>query len=152
MRRVYIAVLIVVGVLVFVVVSAFLARVLSVDGAERGAITSLVQAEARGDQAYVLDHLRGCRQSPACRDRVAENIAALTHPGSVKIIQILPSAGFSLTSTLGTARVAWEVGSSLPIVQCLRIQRAGNALRGLSVELLAITPRIASDSDCPSSF
>jgi len=152
MRRMYLAVLIAVGVLVFVGVSALLARVFSVDSVERSAITSLVQAEARGDPAYLLDHLGGCRQSAACRDRVTQNIAALTHPGSVKIIQILPSAGFSLTGTLGTARVAWEVGSSLPIVQCLRVRRAGNALRGLSVELLAITPRIASDSDCPSSF
>ena len=144
--------LIAVGVVVFVGVSALLARAFSVDGVERSAITSVVQAEARGDQAYVLHHLRGCRQSPACRDRVAQNIAALTHPGSVTIIQILPSAGFSLTGTVGTARVAWEVGGSLPIVQCLRVRRAGNVLRGLSVELLAITPRIDSDSDCPTSF
>jgi hypothetical protein len=148
----YLVALIAGGLVVFVGVSALLARVFSVDSVERSTITSLVQAEARGDQAYVLDHLRGCRQSATCRDRVAQNVAALTHAGSVKIIQILPSAGFSLTGTLGTARVAWEVGSSLPIVQCLRVRRAGNALRGLSVELLAITPRIESDSVCPSSF
>jgi hypothetical protein len=152
MRRLYLAALIVGGVLVFVAVSVLLARVFSVDGVERSAITSLVQAEARGDQAYVVDHLEGCAQSSACRDRVAQNIATLTHPGSVQIIQILPSAGFSLTSTLGISRVAWEAGSSLPIVQCLRVRRAGNALHGLHVELLAITLRIPSDSDCPSSF
>jgi len=152
MRRLHLVALIVVAVIVFVGVSVVLARVFGVDAAERDAITSLVQAEARGDQSYVLDHVQGCRQRPACRNRVAHNIAALTHSGSVKVIQILPSAGFSLTSTLGIARVAWEVGSSLPIVQCLRVRRAGNALRGLNVELLAITPRIASDSDCPSSF
>ncbi|MBV9716836.1 MAG: hypothetical protein JOZ64_15780, partial [Solirubrobacterales bacterium] len=67
-------------------------------------------------------------------------------------IQIQPSAGFSLGSTLGTARVAWQAGGSLPIVQCIRVRRAGNAVSGFNVQLLAVTPRIRSDADCPATF
>jgi hypothetical protein len=70
----------------------------------------------------------------------------------VSIIQIQPSAGFSLTGTLGVARVAWNAGRSLPIVQCVRVRRAGNALSGLRVELLEVSRRIASDAACPARF
>lgn len=148
MRRLYIA-LIAAAVVLFLVVSALLARVFSVDGAERGAITSLVQAEARGDQAEVVSDIDGCGASPSCRSQIARDVAPLRRAGTVEIIQINPSAGFSLGSTLGTARVAWETNKSLPITQCLRIRRAGNAISGLRVELLAITPRLQTDADCP---
>jgi hypothetical protein len=150
-RRLYLG-LIALGILLFLAISALLARAFSVDGAERAAITSLVQAEARGDQAGVVSTITGCAASNACRARLVATVAPLRRPGHVTIIQIQASAGFSLTGTLGTARVAWSAGSSLPIVQCVRVRRAGNAISGLHVELLAITPRIASDSDCPSRF
>jgi hypothetical protein len=148
-RRVYI-VGIVAGVVVFLAISAVLARVLSADGAERGAITALLTAEARGDVRGMIDRIDGCRQDPSCRAGAARNAAALKHAGSVSIIQLNPSAGFSLASTLGTARVAWNVGGSLPIVQCVRVRRAGNALSGLRIELLSITRRLAGDATCPA--
>ena len=47
----------------FIGVSALLARAWSVDGAERSAITDLVEAEARGDQAGVVARIKGCDQS-----------------------------------------------------------------------------------------
>jgi hypothetical protein len=97
----------------------------------------------------VVDRLDGCGRDAACRARAAENAATLKRAGAVSIIQLQPSAGFSLTSTLGTARVAWDVGGSLPIVQCVRVRRAGNAISGLRIELLAITPRLAGDATCP---
>jgi hypothetical protein len=150
-RRLYLA-LIVLGIVVFLVVSALLARAFSVDGAERGAITSLVQAEARGDQAGVVASIRGCAASPACRARIAAEVAPLRQPGAVSIIQIQPSAGFSLGSTLGTARVAWSAGGALPVVQCVQVKHAGNVISGLHVELLAITRRLQTDADCPARF
>ena len=58
MRRVY-WVGIVIGVLVFLLISALLARVFSADGAERSAITALVTAEARGDVAQVIAKIDG---------------------------------------------------------------------------------------------
>jgi hypothetical protein len=147
-RRLYI-VGIVVGVLLFLAISALLARVFSVDGAERSAITSLVQIEAKGNAHGVIDRLDGCAQDAACQARAVADAAVLKHPGSISILQLEPSAGFSLTSTLGTARVAWNVGGSLPIVQCVRVRRAGTVLSGLRVELLSISPKLAGDATCP---
>ena len=151
MRRLYLL-LIAAGIVLFLFVSALLARALSVDGAERSAVTDLIQAEARGNTQAVITRITRCRQSAACQARAAHNAAALAHPGSVSIVQLQPSAGFSLTGTVGTARVAWIVGGSLPIVQCVRVQRAGNVLSGLRVELLEVSVRIKSDTDCPRSF
>jgi hypothetical protein len=150
-RRLHLLLLFV-GLLVFLAVSAVLARVLSIDGAERSAITSLMQAEASGNTAAMIGRIEHCRQSPSCQARVAEDVAYLHRAGSVAILELNPSAGFSLGSTTGTARVAWRAGSALPIVQCVRVRRAGNALSGLRVELLVLSVRIKTDGDCPPHF
>ncbi len=140
------------GVILFLLISAILARAFSVDGAERSAITSVVQAEARGDAVAVLGRITGCSANAACQARVRADVAALHHPGSVTVIQIQTSSSFSLTSTLGTARVAWTVGGSHTFVQCLRVRHAGNVVSGLRVELLKLSTRIASNADCPARF
>ncbi len=152
MRRSRIIALLALAVVVFLIISGLLARAFSADGAERSAITSLVQAEARGDQSAMLDQISGCRENFACRARVARDAAVLERPGTVSIIQIQPSAGFSLGGTLGTARVAWNAGGSLPIVQCMKVRRAGNVLRGLHVELLELSERIPSNQACPADY
>ena len=148
MRRAYLL-LIAAALLLFIAISALLARVFSADGAERSALTALVRAEARGDTAGALERINGCRANATCSARVEQYVATLKRPGSVAILEINPSAGFSLTSTVGTARVAWNVGGSLPIVQCVRVRRGGNAIGGWHIELLAIL-KIASNADCPS--
>jgi hypothetical protein len=150
-RRTYIA-LIALAAVLFLAVSAVLARVWSADGAESSAVAALIQAEARGDASAMLAKLTGCRADPSCRARVVAAAATLRRPGALLILQNQPSTGFSLTGTLGSARVAWRTGSGLPVVQCVKVQRAGNAISGLRVELLAITPRIKSDADCPAHF
>jgi hypothetical protein len=150
-RRVYI-VGIVVGILLFLVISALLARVFSANSAEQSAITSLVQSEAKGDVNEIVNQVRRCRTDPSCRQRAAVNAAALKHAGSVSIIQLQPSTSFSLGGTEGTARVAWNVGGSLPIVQCVKVRRAGNPVGGLSVQLLVVSKRIASDAACPAHY
>ena len=152
MRRRTIVSLIVAAAVVFLVLSALLARGLSVGGAEDSAITDVVKAEARGDAGAIVGLIDGCRATPACRARATINSEALKRSGTVSIIQIQPSAGFSLTSTLGTARVAWLVGSSLPRVQCVRVHRVGNLLQGFTVRLLRISVRIKSDHACPAHF
>ncbi len=148
MRRTYLT-LIAVAILLFLAVSGLLARIFSADGAERSAITALVQAEARGDAAGMLSRMTGCRADPACVQRVRSNAAVLTRRGAVSILQIQPSTGFSLTGTTGYARVAWKTPASLPIVQCVRVHRSGNAVSGIRIELLAMTPRLKSDASCP---
>jgi hypothetical protein len=150
-RRAYILA-IAAAIILFLLVSALLARVLSANSAEQSAITSLVKDEARGDANAVLDDIAECRTSPACRTRAAENATALKHSGAVSIIQIQPSTSFSIAGTLGTARVAWNVGGSLPIVQCVRVHRTGNAISGLKVDLLEVSRRIKSDTACPARY
>ncbi len=150
MRRPQVLALIALAIVVFIVISALLARVFSAEGAERDAITSLVKAEARGDQSYVIAQISGCQADPSCRQRIGTDVSALKHPGSVSILTLAPSTSFSLTGTLGTARVAWSVGDSLPITQCVRVRRVGNAFSGLRVQLLAITPRLQADATCPA--
>ena len=105
MRRAYI-VWIAVAVVVVLVVSALLARVWSAEAAERTAIGELIKDEARGDQSAALARIDGCAANPPCRARVAADVAALRRPGAVAILQLLPSTGFALGATLGTARVA----------------------------------------------
>ena len=143
---------IVAGIVLFLVISAVLARVFSANSAEQSAITSLVQSEAKGDVNALVDQVQGCRTDPSCRQRAAVNAAALRHAGAVSIIQLQPSTSFSLGGTEGTARVAWDVGSSLPIVQCVKVRRAGNPVSGLSVQLLEVSKRITSDTACPAHY
>jgi hypothetical protein len=143
--------LIVLGVILFLAISALLARAFSIDGAERAAITQLVTAEARGDAGAIVRLIVGCGSHPACRAQAARNAERLKHPGRVSIGELNPSAGFSLTSTLGTARVVWRAGSQLPVVQCVRVRRAGDVISGLRIQLLALSARIKSGADCPGT-
>jgi hypothetical protein len=152
MRRRNVIAAIGLALVLFLVISALLARAFNVGDAENAAITSLVQAEARGDTPEVISLITGCRPSPACRARAAVNVVALRHPGTVAIAEINPSSTFSITSSEGTARVAWVAGNSLPRVQCLRVRHAGSVLQGFTVQLLTVSRRIASDADCPSRF
>jgi hypothetical protein len=149
MRRVY-WIAIAAAVVVFLVISALLARAFSANSAEQSAITALVTAEARGEPSAVMDDLLDCRASESCRQRASTNAARLKHPGAVSIAELTPSTSFSLAGEEGTARVAWIVGGSRPITQCVRVRRTGNVLSGLRVELLAVTPRLATDADCPA--
>lgn len=152
MPRLRLFLLIAAGLIVFLAISAILARVFSVDGAERTAITDLLQSEAQGNAAGMIGRIHACAPDPACRQRAAQDAASLKRAGSVKILELGSSAGFSLGSTLGTARVAWRAGGALPVVQCVRVRRAGNALGGLRVELLEISLRIKSNADCPAHY
>ncbi|MGI8903250.1 MAG: hypothetical protein ACR2IP_06260 [Solirubrobacteraceae bacterium] len=145
-------VLISIAILAFLVISALLARAFSAEGAESSALSGLIQAQARGDRGAMVARIQGCRASSACQARVALDAAALRRTGPISILQIQLSTGFSLGGTLGTARVAWRAGSSLPVVQCVRVRRAGSVLSGIHVELLELSQRIKSDQDCPPRF
>jgi hypothetical protein len=142
---------ILVAFLFFLAISAILARVFSVDGAERAALTALVQAEGRGDYEAMLHQMYRCT-SPACRDRIAYDAAAYERPGRVQIAEINTSAGFALDSTIGTARIAWFASDPRPVVQCVRVRRAGNALTGFTIRLLQVSAKIKSSADCPKHY
>jgi hypothetical protein len=152
MRRPYVIASIGLAVVLFLVISALLTRAFSVGDAEDAAIAALVKAEARGDTAGVISLITGCRPDSACRARAATLTASLHHAGAVRIAEINPSSSFSITSTLGTARVAWLAGSSLPRTQCVRVRHAGSVLTGFTVQLLIVSPRIVTDAVCPKHF
>ncbi|MEO8967681.1 MAG: hypothetical protein ABI427_09060 [Solirubrobacteraceae bacterium] len=152
MRRPMVITAVLGAIAVFLVLSALLARALSVGGAEDSALTDLVRAEARGNPAAVVAAISGCSVSPACRARAAALTAALHHPGEVQIAEINPSTGFAIGSTAGTARVAWLVGGSLPRVQCVRVAHTGDVLSGFGIRLLRVSVRIRSNADCPSRY
>jgi len=145
--------LIAAALVVFVIVSATLARIYSSVAAERSAVTALVEDEARGDQAAMLDDLYHCRSSPACRARVAEDATSLRRPGPVTVLELTVSTSFPLGGDVGVTRIAWQPGhGQLPVTQCVRVRHAGNPLTGLSVQLLEVSTRIKTSGDCPSKF
>ena len=152
MRRGPKILLILVSATAFLAISGLLARALSLGGAEQSAITTLLQAEARGDSRGVIATIDGCDASAACRARASAVAAALRHPGTVSVIDFQPSSGFTLGSTLGTARVAWIAGNSLPRVQCVRVRNSGDVLSGFRVHLLKISVKIPGGKDCPKHY
>lgn len=142
--------LIVIGVLVFLAISTLLARAFSAEGAERSAISSLISTEANGDAAGTVARIHDCAATPGCRAQVTAVSAPLRRRGTVEILQLDPSSGFSLGGTNGIARVAWNTNADrTPVVQCVRVRRTGNVLKGLHIQLLHLSARIKSSAECP---
>jgi hypothetical protein len=150
-RRKRILLLIALAAIPFLLISSVLARAWSAESAERSEVTGLIEAEARGDWAAMLEDIHGCRASAACTQRVQQDAAALKLSGSVSILALDTSNSFPLTGGSGTARVAWQAGS-LPVTQCVKVKRTGNALSGLTVELTELSLRIKTSEDCPARF
>lgn len=147
-RRRRLFALIALGVLLFLAISIELARFYSVESLEREDLVALLRAEAHGDAPGMLAQLSGCRANPACVETVRANAAKLRRPGSIKILTLTSPTAGSLTGATGTTRVAWTVIGTLPVVQCVRVRRTGNALTGISLKLLTIGPKIESEADC----
>jgi hypothetical protein len=152
-RRLQLFVIIALALLVFLAISVGLARIFNADSSVRGAVTDLVKAEARGDHAAMVAQITGCAADPACRARAAADAQALKRAGTVSVLEINTGIGSGLGGATGTARIAWEiVDSTRPIVQCVRVRRAGNVLSGFHIELLKISTRIKSNADCPKNY
>lgn len=145
-RRAWLAVAF--AVFVFLGISALLARALGGAGAERSAVLAVAEAEARGDAPAVLARMPPCAREPACADVIRRETAKLRRSGRVEILRYDPSVQVALEQTIGTARVAWRAGTGLPVVQCVRAQRAG-PLDGSGVQLLSISAPIGRESACP---
>jgi hypothetical protein len=153
MRRRYVIASILLAVVLFVVISVLVARAIGVGDAQTAAINELVRAEARGDTRSVVGLIDGCASDAACRARAATLTATLHGSGNVSILQVSPSANVAVSGSVGTARVAWTLGSSLPRVQCVRVRNAGNVLSGFTIELVRVSLRQQfSDASCPARF
>jgi hypothetical protein len=141
-------VLIVVGVVLFIAISAGLARFFSVEGTERDEQATLLRAQARGDVNAMLNELSGCRQRPACVATVRANASRLRGVGEPKILSLKSPTAYSLTGASGETRLAWTVIGKLPVVQCVDVRRTGNPLTGIKIELRSLSPPIRSSADC----
>lgn len=143
-------VLILLGALLFLAISAALARFLTPDNLERERDVTLIQAEAKGDAASMIRQLHGCAANPACVTTQRENAAnpRLRRSGEVKILSLKSATANSPAGATGRTRVAWTVLGKLPVVQCIDVRRTGNALSGVHVTLLALSKPIDNEGDC----
>lgn len=133
----------------FVLVSFLVARWLTAENRERTAVIDLLRAQARGDAASMLAALDGCAGDPECRAEVERNARALRRSGRVRVLRMDSTTSHALLAEEGPTRVAWDVGGkSLPVVQCVQVERRGLQLLGGEIVLSAIGPRIAGDASC----
>lgn len=149
-RRVRRRLLIALGVIVFLVLSALLARFLTSDNLEREKDVALIEAEARGDAAGMIAKLSGCRENPSCVALQRKNASnpRLRRAGEVKVLSLTSATANSPAGATGKTRLAWTVLGQLPVVQCIEVKRSGNALTGVAVELLNLSAPINNEADC----
>ena len=148
LRRARVLIPVLFAVFVFLGLSFLLARGLGGSSTERADVLALLHDEAAGDGDAVVARLPACAREPACAEATRDRVADLRRAGRVEILSYTPSTRLALTRKIGTARVAWRAGTTLPVVQCVRVRREG-PLTGGSVELLSISPPIRGDGSCP---
>jgi len=134
---------------VFILVSFLVARWLTAENRERTAVIDVLRAQAGGDSASMLAMLDGCSGDPRCRAVVARNTRGLRRPGAVRILRLDSSTAHALLAESGPTRVAWDVGgTTLPVVQCVQVERRGVPLLGGEIVLRSIGPKIAGSAAC----
>lgn len=140
--------LIAIAAVLFLAISAILARFLQVENVERDDEVALLQAQAAGNVAGMLEQLSGCSANQSCVATVRANAASLRRAGDVKILKLDSPTAYALTGATGRSRVAWTVIGRNPVVQCALVRRTGNVLTGLSVSLLALSTPIPNTGVC----
>src|SRR6476659_8225811 len=149
MRRHLRILLLVAGFLLFVAISLGLGRVLSANGAERDAILTLLEDQARGDADAVVARVEGCAARPARVATARADAAQLSAPGKLTLVRLGASTGLALGDHDGVARVVWKTPSRTTVVQCVDVHRGGDVIGGLSVELRALSRPIGHQAACP---
>jgi hypothetical protein len=138
--------LIAAGVLAFLVASAFVARWLTADNAERDKVERLLRAQVRGDAPGMLRVLDACRGG--CAERVRANAQRLRTPGALQIVRYDSTTSHALGGQTGQTRVVWKTPRRLTVVQCVTVRRTGNPVGGVNVDLLGISAPIGRESAC----
>jgi len=134
---------------VFILVSFLVARWLTAENRERTAVIDLLRAQTGGDAASMLAILEGCTDDDRCRAEVDRNARLLRSPGRVRVLRLDSSTAHALLAERGPTRVAWDVGgTSLPVVQCIDVERRGVPLLGGEIVLRAIGPKISGSAAC----
>jgi hypothetical protein len=139
-----------VAVIVFLVISALLARFLQIENVERDDDLALIEAQEKGNVQGMLQRLPGCSSTPACVSVLQANARnpRLLRKGAVKILQLVSPTAYSLTGATGKTRLAWTVIGQLPVVQCVTVKRTGNFVSGVNVQLTALSAPIPNENDC----
>ncbi len=133
----------------FILASFVLARWLTGENRERGAVTDLIRAQALGDAASMAALIEDCEGDPACRARVAENVRRLRRPGDVQILRYDSRTARAVTERTGLTRVAWNTDRrDAAVVQCVEIERRGIPLLGGEVVLTGVGPQIDGEASC----
>lgn len=136
----------------FLAISFGLARVLAARGAERTTLERLVADEAAGRGDLVAAAIDGCAPGSRCAEGVASMVSTLAAPkpgAGVKILQVEQGTPVSPGGGEGVARVAWRSQGRLPVVQCVVVERTGNALAGFAIGIRAVSKPIAREGTCP---
>ncbi len=137
------------GAAIFILFSFLVARWLTAENRERTAVTDLLRAQAGGDADSMVALIEGCASAPSCRAAVARNARALRRPGVVRVLRLDSSTSHALLAQSGPTRVAWDVGgTSLPVVQCVAVERRGVPFLGGEIVLRSIGPKIAGAAAC----
>lgn len=138
-----------VALVAFLGISFLVARWLNTDNVERGAVTSLLGDQARGDASAMLRRLEGC-DDPGCVAIVRKNAAGLRGEGELKVVLYQSKTVRTFASKTRFARVVWFTQGRLTTVQCVLVRRKGNVFAGTTVSLLRVTAPIGRESSCPS--
>ncbi|MEA2188990.1 MAG: hypothetical protein QOK16_4001 [Solirubrobacteraceae bacterium] len=141
------ALLIAAAVIAFLAISVMVARWLNTDTVERGAVTELLRAQARGDANAMLRRLN-CPDA-ACEALVRANARRLRAPGELKIALYQSGTSHALKPRTKPTRVVWFTPGKLTTVQCVLVRRTGNVLAGTTVSLLRLSAPIGRESSCP---
>jgi len=129
-------------------ISFLVARWLNSDTVERGAVTKLLEAQARGDAPAMLRSLEDC-DDPACAVIVRRNATRLRASGELKIALYQSQTAHALSGRTRFTRVVWFTPGKLTTVQCVLVRRTGNVFAGTTVSLLRVTAPIGRESSCP---
>ena len=139
--------LIAAGVVVFLAICVPIARWLNTDTVERGAVTELLRAQARGDADAMLAKLK-CADA-ACEQLARVNAQRLKAPGELKIALYQSGTSHAISSKTKATRVVWFTPGKLTTVQCVLVRRSGNVLAGTTVSLLRVSAPIGREASCP---
>jgi len=137
-------------VILFLVISFFLARWLTADNRERSYVTDLLTHQADGDAQAMLAMMPSCATDAACRRRTEALARRFAGGQRVDIVRYDSSTARALGSEQGPTRVAWQDGgpTSRVWVQCVQVTRSGLAFLGGNVEIDSIGAPIDGEASC----
>jgi hypothetical protein len=75
---------------------------------------------------------------------------AAGRPGTFEVLRIDQPTPYDPGSRRAVLRVVWRTGRSLPVVQCVLVERTGSAVSGFDVRTVRISAPIGREAACPA--